>query len=136
MDRVEELLFSDSYSQLVERMRFYRSLREFRRVVRAEHSDPELTLRKAAAKCGVSPRHLNRRLIEATGLSYLEFLTRYRLRKAVQMMQRRDYSLTEISLETGFGSLSGFQRQFKTVLGRSPRQLRSEMMRRGSLPSG
>ncbi|MFM2359146.1 MAG: hypothetical protein RLY16_1139 [Bacteroidota bacterium] len=58
------------------------------------------------------------------GISPLDYILREKIKKAKQMMQITNLSLTEIGYELGFTSLNYFDRQFKRIEGISPKQYR------------
>ena len=57
------------------------------------------------------------------------FLLRQRLKRAASLLRRRDLSVTEVCLETGFESLPSFSTLFRRRFGVAPRDFR----RAGSL---
>ena len=61
------------------------------------------------------------------GVSCMEYLIHYRLRKATELLQHSTLSILEISSEVGFKNLSNFNRQFKKVYKTTPRKYREEM---------
>lgn len=61
------------------------------------------------------------------GQTPVEYITRYRLERAIQLMKTTSKSLTEISFEVGFSSLSFFSEQFKKNYNISPREYKREL---------
>ena len=57
-----------------------------------------------------------------TGLTPIEYLTDYRLRKAIELMENDNLTLTQISYECGFGGASYFAETFKKNYGVSPKR--------------
>jgi len=55
------------------------------------------------------------------------FLTEYRIKKAVELLQSTDMSVTEIAYETGFSSASYFAECFRKELGSSPREYKTKL---------
>jgi len=62
-------------------------------------------------------RRLFKRTIKKTPF---EYLTHLRLQMAVVLLTDTDKTILEISLETGYATLSSFNRQFKSATGKSP----------------
>lgn len=54
-----------------------------------------------------------------------EYLTHYRLRKSMELLQDTDMTVTEIALSTGFGSASYYAETFRRKLGTSPKEYRN-----------
>jgi AraC-like DNA-binding protein len=87
----------------------------------------------ASRACGIERNHLNVRLRRATGLTFHRFLTRRRLLRAVELLHATDRDLLAIALDSGFGSLSGFERNFARAFGTPPSRYR-DLVRRTRFP--
>ena len=61
------------------------------------------------------------------GVSCMDYLIHYRLRKATELLQHSTLSVLEISSEVGFKNLSNFNRQFKKIYKTTPRKYRDEI---------
>jgi AraC-like DNA-binding protein len=72
---------------------------------------------------GMSEATLRRRL-QADGVSFREIITRVRMGRALTLLQASELSITQISLEAGYDSLSQFTARFRRHFGQSPRRLR------------
>lgn len=72
-----------------------------------------------AAKMLISIRTLNRRLAEV-GTSYRGVVEKYKLEKALQLLNQPNINMTEIAFQLGFSDLSTFSRAFKRWTGSSP----------------
>lgn len=53
------------------------------------------------------------------------YLTRYRLNKSMILLRNTDKTITEIAMETGFGSGSYYAETFRKWMGKSPREFRA-----------
>lgn len=81
----------------------------------------DLRLEKVAEIACFSPFHFHRVFRALMGETLNQFVKRQRLERALYLMSHaRTYSLTDISLECGFGSSSEFSRSFKNRYGSSP----------------
>jgi transcriptional regulator GlxA family with amidase domain len=49
------------------------------------------------------------------------------LLNAIIMMKAKNYSLLEIAVQTGFGSLSTFERNFRRIFDMTPREFKSNL---------
>lgn len=89
-----------------------------------EHCDQPLTLETVSDYIGFSTYYFSRIFKIATGLSYIEFITHQRIRRAQALLSDSDLNITEISYQSGFKSISTFNRVFKQYKGCSPSQYR------------
>ncbi|MBL7115975.1 MAG: helix-turn-helix domain-containing protein [Kiritimatiellae bacterium] len=78
----------------------------------------------------MSRSNLMRVFRKATGQTPIEYLVRLRIQRAMELLSNTDLSITEIALETGFNDSNYFTRQFRRILGESPRQFRTQQAAR------
>lgn len=71
------------------------------------------TVEDLAAGVGVSPRHLQRKVKQLTGCPAGEFVRRYRLECAAELLASDAGSVSEIAYSVGFGTPKTFARHFK-----------------------
>lgn len=83
-----------------------------------------LTLASLAKLAHLHPTTVNRAFREVLGISVMEYLTRYRLARAMQRLAETDDSIVEIAHDCGFGSNTRFYDIFKQRAGTTPRQFR------------
>ena len=69
---------------------------------------------------GISASYLSRKFKEATGLTYLDFLNKYRVRQAVKLLETGKYKVYEVSDMTGFTDYKHFNAVFKRYTDASP----------------
>ena len=67
-----------------------------------------------------SPRHLSRRITEATGLNAEELLLYKKYLRAIDLMHHTGLNLTEIAYEAGFSDQPHFIKAFKSLTGLTP----------------
>jgi AraC-like DNA-binding protein len=72
----------------------------------------------------MSRSNLMRVFRKATGQTPIEYLVRLRIQRAMEMLRNSNLSITEIAMEAGFNDSNYFTRQFRRVLGESPRAFR------------
>lgn len=72
----------------------------------------------------MSSSNLMRVFRKATGQTPIEYLIRLRIQKAMELLQNTDMTITEIAMEVGFNDSNYFTRQFRKIVGESPRQFR------------
>lgn len=85
-----------------------------------------ITLDQAAQAVNASTRHFCKLFKQATGLTFTDYLARLRVEKAKNLLQNPHHRVSEIAFETGFDSISQFNRSFKRITGLAPTQFRNE----------
>lgn len=96
-----------------------------------EHVDQEWTLASMAAACGLGRSRFTYYCRRITNMSPSEFLTRCRVEAAsTLLLNRRELSVTEVALRSGFGSSQYFATVFRHLVGWSPRDFRREQVDR------
>lgn len=85
-------------------------------------SNMEMSNEDIANSVGLSRVHLHRKMKELTGQTPHDFIRGIRLKKASQLLQRGDISVTEVVYACGFGSAASFSTIFKKQFGLSPRE--------------
>jgi two-component system, response regulator YesN len=126
IQEIETELFLQPLSNLVAKLNYSRRLERCWKLIEVNYSDSNLDLEKAAKVSGISKNHLNILLRKTTAFTFHQLLTRYRLLRAMAMIMTRNYSLAEIAVQNGFGSLVAFQRNFQSILGDTPRRFRKK----------
>ena len=91
------------------------------------HAGEPLHLRDVAEYVHVSTQHLSRFFKQATGIGFSEYLARLRVENAKGLLTNPDLSISEVSNEAGFGSLSQFNRAFRRYAGCSPKAYRASL---------
>ncbi|NIK75428.1 two-component system response regulator YesN [Paenibacillus castaneae] len=81
---------------------------------------PTLTLGDVASGVQVSPTYLSKQLKRELGLSFIDYLTEVRIRKAIQLMCDPMFKVYEIAEKVGYSSQHYFSSAFKKVTGTSP----------------
>ena len=79
-------------------------------------------VRRLAAACGLSVRHLQRAFQESLGMSPRTYWMKCRIRSACEKLRRGDETIAAIALGLGFCDQSNFTRHFHRHAGRTPRQ--------------
>lgn len=97
--------------------------------IEKNYSYPELSLEEAATELEISPGYLSRLIKQATGYSFIDFLSRVRINHAMELMLDPAVKIYEVAEKVGYRSQHYFSRAFKNVLGFPP----SEYKRGGSL---
>ena len=86
------------------------------------HYPEEIRVSELASCCGLSEVHFRRVFEERVHMPPIEYLNRLRVRKACNVMVRRDCSMEVVAEECGFTCLSSFTRNFKKYMDVTPYQ--------------
>ena len=86
-----------------------------------------ITLEDLAEIADMSINHFLRTFKRMFGVSPIDYVIRQRLLKACQLMQQTDAPINQIAAQVGFADSNYFSRQFRKVMGKSPRDLRKEL---------
>jgi AraC family L-rhamnose operon transcriptional activator RhaR/AraC family L-rhamnose operon regulatory protein RhaS len=87
-----------------------------------QHLDTPLTTEDLVQVANMSTSTLNRCFKQSTGLSPIEFHIHKRIATACSLIQQRGLSMGQISEACGFKDPNYFSRQFRKVMGMSPKQ--------------
>lgn len=86
----------------------------------------DITLSRTAKRFFMHPCYLSRLFHENTGISFSDYLKKYRIKKAIELMSSTDKSITEISFDVGFNSTNHFCKVFKAIMNVSPLRYKKE----------
>ena len=123
------LLFENGYVvSKTQSLEGYRKEEKIRNIIDyiSLHYQEELTIDHLANICGYSATHFMNFFKKHIGISCMEFLIQFRLRKATELLQHSNLSVLEIASQSGFNNLSNFNRQFKKYYQMTPRQYRKK----------
>lgn len=87
-----------------------------------------LTVRQIARMAHMSERSLTRMFRRVTGHSPNDHVIRVRIARASELLLQGDVRVTEAAIQCGFNDSNYFSRQFKKVMGMTPREFRSRGM--------
>ncbi len=83
------------------------------------------TISSLAASCGLSPSALIRAFAAAVGTTPIDFAIRQRVRLGATLLRTTARGITSIAFDAGFQDGNYFSRQFRRVMGMSPRAYRA-----------
>ena len=98
-----------------------------------EHFSEDIDADVLAGIAGFSKFHFSRLFKQYTGSTYYEYLTRRRIEMAEKLLIAPEMSITEVAMQSGFNSLSTFNRVFKNVKGCTPSEYKG-MNKKNSVP--
>ena len=87
-----------------------------------ENYPQDISLSSAAGLLHLSPTHLSRLFKEELEISFVDYLNRYRIERARELIRNTDADLKSIAEQTGFRNYNYFLRIYKQKTGRTPSQ--------------
>src|SRR5690606_15483155 len=83
-----------------------------------------ITLEQIAAKLHVNKNYLSQLFKRVTGEPFVTYFNKYRIRKAIELIETGNYMVYEISERVGFQNSTYFSQVFKSIVGCSPSEYR------------
>ena len=93
----------------------------------AAHFGGDINLETMAAEAGLSPSHFSRLFKQTIGTSPHQFVMRYRVERAKEMLKELGRPKIDIALSCGFADQAHFTRVFKQIEGITPKQHRQNL---------
>jgi len=115
-DRQRLLVFPMSYSK----DNFLEKLTQYLE----KHYSEKIMLADVANELLLSPSQINNKLKKTYNLTFNHYLNRYRIQKAISLIENTDLPIYEVSLQCGFSEYKYFSAIFLKYVGISPRQLK------------
>ena len=101
---------------------------EAKNIVRDEYADADLSLDTVCSKLGVSNSYFSSIFKKEVGISFITYLTDYRMQQAVHLMLETNEKNYEIAEHVGYEDANYFGYVFKRKYGMSPSKYRTEHM--------
>jgi AraC-like DNA-binding protein/ligand-binding sensor protein len=92
-----------------------------------EHQAETLSLPMVAQAVNMSAFYFCKTFKKATGMTFTDYLARVRIEKVKNLLLNPHKRISEAAYETGFQSLSQFNRVFRRVAGESPSRYRERL---------
>ncbi len=99
------------------------------------YQDPELSLPSLAESLDMHPHELSRIINLALKKNFHDFINEYRIREVTRKMQdpaNDRLTLLGIALGAGFNSKATFNRTFRQITGKSPKEYKNDLKERSS----
>lgn len=94
-----------------------------------QHFQESLTLESIAVISGFSKYHFTRIFKEYMDMTFYEYLNSRRIKRAEELLFSTELNITDVAMNSGFSSLSAFNRTFKSLNGCSPSEFRNMILR-------
>ncbi|MCR5399412.1 MAG: response regulator [Lachnospiraceae bacterium] len=105
--------------------RYVTVIDEVKRYIDENFADEELSLNKLASHVNFSPNHLSMIFSAQTGVTFIKYLTDYRMNKAKEMLRCTSLRSVDISMEVGYKDPHYFSYLFKKTQGMTPTRYRN-----------
>lgn len=89
------------------------------------HYDEDISLEEVASVINVSPQYFSRIFKEKTGITFVDYLTKVRIRKAKEWLSYSENTIQEICYKVGYKDPNYFARVFKKIVGITPKQFKA-----------
>jgi AraC-like DNA-binding protein len=94
-----------------------------------DHQTERLTLNQVAKAVETSRFNFCKQFTKSTGIHFTAYLTRVRIERAKNLLLNPNLRVSEIAYDSGFQSLTHFNREFKRIQGDSPTDYREKLIR-------
>ena len=91
----------------------------------AQHYQQEIRMTDLARACAMSESHFRRLFYQATGMNPSDYVNRYRIHRALNLLRMTNDSILAVAMRAGFPSIATFNRNFLHYMGQSPKQWRN-----------
>ena len=101
-------------------------MQRVKRFVDEHYADP-LPLSRVASVAGLERSYFSRYFHKKSGVCYRDWLNWLRVNRAIDLMNTRDLSITEIGFAVGFRDLRTFERAVDRCTGQCPKALKKRV---------
>lgn len=99
--------------------------------IRENYQDPSFSAEMVADYAGLSTSYLSRLFKAKMGMTYIDFLTSLRMKRAMELIRQTDLPLKDIVEQVGYIDVSGFRRKFKALYGMSVTEYKQSLLEQG-----
>jgi two-component system response regulator YesN len=95
-----------------------------RSYIDTHYADPDISLSQVAAQVLLSPTYFSVVFGREAGETFIEYLTRVRIRKAIELLRTTSLTSSEIGYQIGYQNPRYFYSVFRKVVGQPPTEFR------------
>jgi two-component system, response regulator YesN len=92
--------------------------------IKQNYSDKKLCLKILSDFTGLNRSHLSFMFSKEVGISFKDYLIKYRINRAKEYLRNTNYKIYEICEKVGYGNVEHFSRIFKKITGFSPKKFK------------
>lgn len=89
-----------------------------------ENYNTDISLLALSRKFSMNPCYCSQLFKKKTGKTIVQYKTEVRMKKALELLQSTDYTITEITFLIGYTDISHFTKTFKKYYGKSPSEFK------------
>jgi AraC-like DNA-binding protein len=89
----------------------------------------EIYVQEIASKLNMSVASFSRYFKHHTRKTFSDYVTEIRIGHACRLLMENNYSISEISYQSGFDNLSNFYRHFRKIIGLIPKEYRNRFLK-------
>ncbi|SCX81685.1 response regulator transcription factor [Alkaliphilus peptidifermentans] len=89
-----------------------------------EHYKEDITIKIASEVLYISESYLSRLFKKETGYTFVEYLTNYRMKKAIKLLVKEDMKIFEVADAVGYSDSRYFSALFKKCVGITPTEVK------------
>lgn len=97
-----------------------------RAYIDANYADPEISLGQVAAQVLLSPTYFSVLFSREVGVTFIEYLTNMRIRRATELLRTTSLTSSEIGYQVGYHNPRYFYSVFRKVVGMPPNEYRRQ----------
>ena len=94
-----------------------------------KHLDAQLSLDDLAREAQMSRSYYSTTFRRLNGVSVWDYIMNKRIENAQHLLETTDRSILDISGSCGYNNISNFNRAFRRVTGKTPREYRRDMQK-------
>lgn len=91
----------------------------------------EIDVEEIAAKGGLHPKYAMTLFRKSTGMTLIKYVTLLRLSRAQALLMTGSNSILQVAMDSGFGSVSAFNKAFRQIAGMAPSDFRRNVQATG-----
>lgn len=91
-------------------------------IIEENMSDPNFSVEMLSKEAAMSRMHLHRRINDITGKTTSELIREVKMKRASQLLKTGDLRIAEVMLEVGISNYNLFNKYFREVYGKTPRE--------------
>ncbi|MFT4533628.1 MAG: AraC-like DNA-binding protein [Saprospiraceae bacterium] len=123
----EYRLLNASTVGLVVKLQDSRRIDTIYKYVRKHFMDEELPLKTVAGLVNMTVPSFCRYFKKHTRKTFTQFVNEFRIVHATKLLSETDAPISDVCFDSGFNNFSHFNRNFRKITGKSPREYRSEL---------
>ena len=109
-----------------QKLDYYPRLKRLHQYVEQNYSE-HIPLEKAAGIAALEKSYFSSYFRAKVGVTFTEWLRQVRVKKAMDLLKAKDFSITEVAYEVGFRDLRTFERAFKKYALTTPREFKKSV---------